>query len=439
MRAFLKRHCYAVAVLSLGALTMIKILTFLLLFKAGQIQPYVGGSGMSYYLPAASSILTAGAFYVAPDKTRSSKVAPGYPALLALVQWVAPRSYLALAVCLQMICDWVVAMLLLLIGRRQTSVEDGWVAGMAWLLFPPATVISTWIASEALFTCLLVSSMALFMRALSPKAPVALSLIAGVVLGFATLVRGVPQLFPVFLLGVFVTGFFWYQSAMRHWLKAALCLLLGMSVVVLPWTVRNFRVLGEPVVVQTGIGGVFLMGSRSEYFTINGFGQRYTTLERQAAADGLPKPTDGKQTSDDRWQFKLGLREYRLRLSTEPWSLPLLLLHKVVRCWYGSETGDVSTQLMLGLCSLATVPAGLFQLWRWRKTRLIISLLWGSLILYFVLLALVNLPMFRYALPLYPFLIFAASHWYMEIFRHRRSLLHRILNPREDEYARSSL
>ena len=435
----MKRRRYAVAVLSLSAITTIKILVFLLLFEMGQIQPNVGGSGMNYYLPAANSIVTAGAFYVAPDKTRSSKVGPGYPAFLAFVQWLAPRSYLSLAVCVQMVCDWGVAMLLLLIGRRQTSVEAGWVAGTAWLLFPPAAVISTWIASETVFTCLLVSSMALFMRALSARPPVGLAIIAGVILGVATLVRGAPQLFPVFLLGVFIiTGFFWFQTTVRQWVKTGLCLLLGMSVVVLPWTARNLRVLGEPVIVQTGMGTVFLMGSRSEYFTINGLGQSYATLKQQAAADGLAKPTDGKQTSDDKWQFRLGLREYRLRLSTEPWSLPMLLLHKAIRCWYGSETGDISTQLILGLCSLATVPAGLFQLWRWRKTHRVISLLWGSLILYFFLLAMVNLPMFRYALPLYPFLIFAASHWYTEVVQHRRSLLHRILNPREDQYARPS-
>jgi len=430
----MNRHRYILAVLSLSTITTIKILVFLLLFKVGEIQPYVGGSGMNYYLPAANSIVTAGAFYVGPEKSRSSKVAPGYPAFLALVQSLAPRSYLPLAVCLQMVSDWGVAMLLLLIGRRQTSVEGGWVAGIAWLLFPPATAISTWIASETLFTWLLVLSMAIFIRALSQKAPtIGLSMIAGVIFGIATLVRGTPQLFPLFFLGVFVTGFFWFQADVRHWLKAGACLLLGMCVVVLPWSARNLRVLGEPVIVQSGVGVVFLMGSRSEYFTINGMGRREAMLQQQAAADGLPKPTDGKQTSLDRWEFKVGLREYRLRLSTAPWSLPLLLLHKAVRCWYGTETGEFSRQLILGLCSLATVPAGLFQLWRWRKTHAIVSLLFGSLILYFVLLALTTLPMFRYALPLYPFLIFAAAHWYIEMFQHPRSLLQRILGRHEDE------
>jgi hypothetical protein len=89
----------------------------------------------------------------------------------------------------------------------------------------------------------------------------------------------------------------------------------------------------------------------------------------------------------------------------------------MVRLWYGIETGTVSKQLVLGLCSLMTVPVGLIQLWRWRKDHRLLATLWGSLILYFVLLSLVTLPLFRYALPLYPFLIFAAAHRYVSMLR----------------------
>src|SRR5215831_12186027 len=105
MRGLLKRKRHAVAILSLSAITMVKILAFLALFEMGQIHPYVGGSAINYFLPASNSLLTTGAFYVAPDMSRSSKVAPGYPAFLALVQSLAPRSHLAFVVCLQMAFD----------------------------------------------------------------------------------------------------------------------------------------------------------------------------------------------------------------------------------------------------------------------------------------------------------------------------------------------
>ena len=420
MRGWHKRR--TLPILSLTAITLCKIAMFIILFRLGYVEPYVGGSAANYYLPAANSILTTGAFYVGPNESRSSKIAPGYPAFLALVQWVASRSNLSLVVCIQMVFDWAIAILLLRTGRLETSIDAGWLAAVMWLVFPPAVVMSTWIASESLFATMLVLSMAIAVRSLSRNGPLGLSLIAGVTLGAATLVRGTTQLFPVFFLGVCLARLIWVRDACRYWLRTAALLLVGMCIVVLPWTARNLRVLGEPVVVQTGLGSVFLAGSRREYFTIGDFSRRYTALQHDAAADGLPKPTDGKQTSEERWLFSLGLREYRIRLSAEPWwSLPVLVLHKSVRLWYGTETGAFNRQLLLGFFSLLVVPAGVFQLWLWRKRHHVLTMLWGSLILYFFLLSLVNLPMFRYALPLYPFLIFAAAHRYLEMWRHREN------------------
>jgi hypothetical protein len=136
------------AILSLGAITACKILIFLLLFEADHDGPYVGDSARPYFLPAANSILRAGTFSVGPDPTSASKVAPGYPTFLALVQWISPGWHLPLVVCLQMVFDLGVAALLLLIGMRETSLEAGWLAAVLWLVFPPpAVAISTWIAS----------------------------------------------------------------------------------------------------------------------------------------------------------------------------------------------------------------------------------------------------------------------------------------------------
>jgi 4-amino-4-deoxy-L-arabinose transferase-like glycosyltransferase len=411
----LPRH--AQAMLTLGVITVCKLLIFLLLLETGNVQPHVDDGATSYYLPAANCILWAGAFCVGPDVTRSSKIAPGYPAFLALIQWISPGWYLPLVVCFQMVFDYAVAVLLLVVGMRQTSMDAGWLAGALWLVFPPAVVTSTWVTSETLFTVLLVLSMAVFTVSVSQPGRYGLALFAGLSLGVATLVRGTTQLFPLFLLAAFLGLFWWFRGRSRYLLTCSALLLVGTYAVVLPWSVRNLRVLGEPVLVQTGLGPVFLMGSRSEYFTIEGMSSRYQALQEEAARDGLPRPTDDNAMSRDRWHFQLGVREYRLRLAQEPSSLVLLGVHKLVRLWYGSESGTVSNQLVMGLCSLLTVPVGLVQFWLWRRDHDLLAMLWGSLILYFVLLSLVTLPMFRYALPLYPFLIFAASHRYVRMLR----------------------
>src|SRR5262249_34127473 len=120
--------------------------------------------------------------------------------------------------------------------------------------------------------------------------------------------------------------------------------------------------------------------------------------------------------AEDRWLFHLGLREYRIRLEQEPLSFLPFLIHKFARLWYGMDTGIFYKQFILGLCSLFTVPLGVLQIWLWRRERLSLSIV-GILILYFVILGLISLPQLRYMISLYPFLLFAASHQYLKLFK----------------------
>jgi 4-amino-4-deoxy-L-arabinose transferase-like glycosyltransferase len=398
------------AVLSLTGITVCKLVAFLLLLQAGYVQPYSGGSADNYFLPTANNILTTGTFND-PDTSYYSKIAPGYSVFLAFAQWVGARWYLSLVVCLQMLLDYCVAFLLLFLGNRETSIEAGWLAGVLWLVFPPAVVISAWIASETLFTTLLVLSIVMLIRSLAQKGGVGLSFAAGLTLGVATLVRGTTLLLPVFFFAISC-----FQSIPKRLLKCTLCF-IGMCLLVLPWTLRNLYVLGEPIIVRTGFGSVFLMGSRSEYFTIGGMSTSYPVLHRQAAEEGLVPPTDMKATSQDRWLFHLGLREYRIRLEQAPLSFLPLVIHKFAHFWYGMEEGIFYKQFILGIHSLLTVPIGVFQIWLWRRDRLHLSVTIGLSILYFLTLGLVSLPLFRYMIPLYPFFIFSASHQYIKLFK----------------------
>jgi 4-amino-4-deoxy-L-arabinose transferase-like glycosyltransferase len=387
---------------------------FLLLLKAGYAQPYVGTNAQNIYIPAAHRILTTGTFND-PATSHASKVAPGYAVFLALAQWIGARWYLSLVVCLQMLLDYCVALLLLFLGNRETSTEAGWLAGVLWLVFPPAIVISTWITSETLFTMLLVLSMVMLIRSLAQQRGVVLSFAAGLTLGVTTLVRGTTMLLPVFF---FVISCF--QGISKRLLKCTL-FFVGMCLLILPWTLRNLYVLGEPIIVNAGFGAVFLDGSRSEYFApsiIEGTAKYYPVLYRQAAEEGLVEPTDGKASSNDRWYFNLGLRNYRIRLEQEPLSFFPFVIHKFARLWYAMETGVFYKQLILGICSLLVVPIGIVQIWFWRKDHPRLSIVLSLALLYFIILHVISMPLFRYMIPLYPLLIFSASHQYIKLFKH---------------------
>jgi 4-amino-4-deoxy-L-arabinose transferase-like glycosyltransferase len=402
------------AVLSLTGITACKLVVFLLLLEAGYAQPFVGTNAQGTYLPAANRILTIGTFND-PDTSSASKQAPGYAVFLALAQWISARWYLSLVVCLQMLLDYCVALFLLFLGNRETSTEAGWLAGVLWLVFPPAIVISTWITSETLFTTLLVLSMVMLIRSLAHQRGVRLSFTAGLTLGVTTLVRGTTLLLPVFFFAISC-----FQGIPKRLLKCTL-FFVGMCLLVLPWTLRNLYVLGEPIIVNAGFGAVFLDGSRSEYFApsiIEGGARHYPVLFRQAAEEGLVEPTDGKASSKDRWYFNLGLRNYRIRLEQEPLSFFPFVIHKFARLWYAMETGVFYKQLILGICSLLVVPIGIVQMWFWRRGHLRLSMVLSLSLLYFIILHLISMPLFRYMIPLYPLLIFSASHQYIKLFKY---------------------
>jgi len=396
-----------------SGITLCKIVLFMLLAKAGYAAPYVGGSARDFFVPTANSIVATGTFGDAAAVARRTKIAPGYPVVVALAKLIGGQSSLHVLVVAQMILDYCVALLLLILGSRETSIPAGWLAGTMWLIFPPAIVISTWVASETTATALLTMTIVMLIRSFAQDRNLRLSFAAGLVLGATTLVRASTQLFPIAL---FVFSVF--DPTRQRRLKCLL-LLVGMCVVIAPWTLRNLQVVREPILIQTGYGPVFLMGSRAEYFTIDGMKQHYAAVQEQAASDGLVRPSDDRVTSDDRWIFRLGLREYRLRLQQDPASIVPFVFHKFARLWYGTETGALPAQLVLGVCALFTAPVGLYQIWRWRHDRPHLSLIVGVLVLYFVGLLMVNLPAFRYMLPLYPFLIFGAAHQYLKLFGRR--------------------
>lgn len=87
----------------------------------------------------------------------------------------------------------------------------------------------------------------------SPRRAAVTRLAAGLLFGYATLTQ------PAMLLMVGVFGA-WelLRRTPLHRIAGRLALLgLGMAVVILPWTLRNQRVLGQPVLISTNGGSVF--------------------------------------------------------------------------------------------------------------------------------------------------------------------------------------
>lgn len=402
--------------------TIAKIAGLILLGWMGVVQPFVGANARDHYLVIASRLLAEGRFN-GPDSRPDSKVPLGYPALLAAVKRVLPGYYIWVVVAIQMMADLLVACLLYHLAQSRLTPAAGILAGLAWLLFPPALAFSTWVTAETVFTALLVLSLFLLVGALEKKAPAA-ALVAGLVLGVATLFRGTCIWLPIFFLPLWLT---------RGWSRRLLIGLAftgGLASIVAPWALRNRVVLEDPILVSVGAGSSFLQGSDERVFTIAGKRAHYPAMIAAAKKVGITRPTSGRESDMDNWMLRVGLHNYAVRWRERPATLIPFGLYKLLRLWYGTESGDPLEEGTLALLAVLVVPLGLWQIWRWRVGQPVLAWVFGLVVVYFIGLHEAVLPEYRYVHPIYPLLLLGTSQAVLDGWNRRaRSGLVKNLDP----------
>jgi 4-amino-4-deoxy-L-arabinose transferase-like glycosyltransferase len=384
----------------LVALGLLKGLLFIGLTGLGVTKPFVGFNAQDNFLPIADRLLTEGRFN-GPDSRGDSKVAPLYPVVIAALKAAKLPGPLLILVFLQMLADTATALCMLWLGCKLSSVLTGGVAGLLWSLYPPAIVMSAWITQESFFTTVLMASIVVLVAAVSSaNAHIRWTFAAGLLMGLATLLRATPLLIPVFLLPVWI----WKRRPF-----GAVAFVLGMALLIVPWSVRNWVVLHDRILVATGTGSVILLGSEEEQITAaDKKGPFYEAAGADGIRHGLAKPNPEYGSAIDRWLTRIALMRYQRRLENRPLSFVKLSGLKLLRLWYATDTATWREQMILALCSLPVVPLGLLQVWRWRKANKLFFLIMGGVLLYFIAMHFVLLPLLRYMIPVYPILILAA-------------------------------
>src|SRR5206468_12248604 len=112
------------------------------------------------------------------------------------------------------------------------------------------------LATEIFYTALLLLAVPLAVRAQT----FARLLLAGVVFGIATLTKAQT----LFLPAVLFAGWWLFAGSRPHlgsWIGRAAVIYATMAMVILPWTVRNYLIFGEFVLISTNGGGTLLSGN----------------------------------------------------------------------------------------------------------------------------------------------------------------------------------
>jgi 4-amino-4-deoxy-L-arabinose transferase-like glycosyltransferase len=179
---------------------------------------------------------------------------PGYPAFLAGLYSLFGASVRA-ATFAQALLGAATVLLIVALGWILIGWHESVVAGFIAAIYPSLTWLSRLLLSENLALFLIVASLCLAAIVLrSPR--VWLAALLGIVLGFSLLVRGANLLFAIVLLAGVIVALARGNTNWKRIATIAFVAIAAITVTMLPWTVRNYRVFGAfvPVATQDGFG-----------------------------------------------------------------------------------------------------------------------------------------------------------------------------------------
>lgn len=184
----------------------------------------------------------------------------GYPLFLGIVYFIFGHS-LFVARFWTVILSLYICFLTYRIGRMVLGDSGSLVVLLLIATFPSQIFFSNLFLSEVLFTALFLTVIYLTARLPERKKAGWLWLAVGLLCGGSILVRPVALFFPlvIFIFLFWVKGQSWRRSLWRTAL-----VVFGILLLLVPWTVRNKRVLGHWILVSTNSGYNFWIGNNPE-------------------------------------------------------------------------------------------------------------------------------------------------------------------------------
>ncbi len=213
----------------------------------------------------------------------------GYPTFLGAIFALFGRTLLVAKIANSFLYTGVIALSYWIAGRLFRSTLTARLTLLILTFYPNHIAYTSLVAGEPLFMLLMLSGVALL---LLENSRFLMAVLAGVAFGLSCMIR--PQVLPlpfafVFLLPA-VKGAAW---PVRGRLLSIVGLYAAIFLVLVPWTIRNYRAFGHFVFVSTNGGGNLLIGNnpwangayvyRPEFDEIVGKGNEYEQDRRAGA------------------------------------------------------------------------------------------------------------------------------------------------------------
>jgi len=343
------------------------------------------------YLPIANAILDGEGF--AMNGLPTAVAPPLYPLLLAAVLAVFGPSVTAVRIVLALV-DTAHCLVWAVIAGRLLGERIGWSVGALLAVCPYLVyLVVTAAGSDTLFLLLQGAFVLLFVGAVegSNGGHRGRFLGAGAVLGLATLCRALSLLLPLAVVPIILVRGRRRPAAA---VMSAVLLVAGFTLVLSPWTARNWQHFHRLVPVQT-LGGYHL------YLAVAGA----SSDEKSAAAGDVATDAD---------YLHRGLRE----MAAQPLFVLREMASRLWRMWFWTHSGRLPGLLAtVNLVLLAAALGGIVLTRRRWRQLLVLYVVIG----YYIALHSVLYAIFRYLMPVVPALItFAAAAGWGVVDRLRR-------------------
>lgn len=279
------------------------------------------------------NLATTGSFSI-DGTTPSAHVGPLYPAILAAFYAVVghrPEWVLFLHVGF----DIAASLCIYLVGSRLFHPWIGALAAAALFLYPAYWTYDPRIRSESLLTCLL-SAWLWFMVVCYSSTRLSFFVGAGLLAGLTILCKPVTILLAVALIGLACLG----TDSVRIRTARISLYLLACLLVVLPWTMRNYRAFDQVIPVSAGVGAGLWMGS--DPLSRGSWPMSYETetkIWESAGITPLPYPHAMFDVSTDQILRAKGWA----RITEEPVQYLWLTLTRAFDFWIGNSFYLVSS------------------------------------------------------------------------------------------------
>ena len=279
--------------------------------------------------------LASGEGYVAPDGTPTAFRPVGYPAFLAAIYLVFGHSWTAGYIA-NAILSTVTVILTYRLAREFLCGRLSLVAAGIMSVFPSHVSYTAFMGTESLHAVFVMATLIGTIR-LARRPNWRNAVLLGLIIGLSVYVRSILLLFPiVIMLLIWIQGGGKYRTLIGLTCVLTLAMLLAM----LPWTVRNHVVMGEPVLTSTNGSLIFYIGN----------GPGATGIHRSVPADTF---SDSSEITMYREAYRLAL-EY---MAEHPVEWIKILPRKFFHLWASDWSGVAYTTLARGYpADLVTFP-----------------------------------------------------------------------------------